>query len=68
MDLGSVERNLRTGLYSNSLEFATDVRRIWLNALRYNEAGTDLCHMAVEMATYFERHFRKVENRVFSVK
>jgi hypothetical protein len=50
MDLNQVERNLKAGKYSNSQEFATDIRRIWLNSFRYNAVGSDMFYMTLEMS------------------
>lgn len=55
MDLSTVEKNLKTGKYSNSNEFATDIRRIWLNSLRYNENSSDMFYMTLEISAFFER-------------
>mmetsp|Transcript_19996 Transcript_19996/g.37121 ORF Transcript_19996/g.37121 Transcript_19996/m.37121 type:complete len:322 (+) Transcript_19996:2102-3067(+) len=66
MDLSTVERNLKVGVYANSQQFANDVRRIWLNAFTYNSVNSEMFFITLEMATYFEKNFRDFENLVFS--
>lgn len=65
IDLSTVERNLKAGVYANSLQFANDVRRIWLNSFTYNAHGSDMFYITLELATYFEKQFREVEDLVF---
>jgi hypothetical protein len=66
MDLSTVERNIKVGVYSNSQQFANDVRRIWLNAFTYNAVNSEMFFITLEMATYFEKNFRDYENLIFS--
>lgn len=66
IDLSTVERNLKAGVYSNSQQFAVDVRRIWLNSFTYNAVETDMFYITLELCTYFERQFKEVENMIFS--
>jgi hypothetical protein len=66
MDLSTVERNLKVGVYANSQQFANDVRRIWLNAFTYNAVNSEMFFITLEMATYFEKNFRDYENLVFT--
>ena len=65
IDLSTVERNLKAGVYANSLQFANDVRRIWLNSFTYNAHGSDMFYITLELSTYFEKQFREVEDLVF---
>jgi len=65
VDLSLVERNLKLGIYQNSQEFAIDVRRIWLNAFTYNATNTEMFYITLELATYFERQFKELENLLF---
>ena len=58
MDLGLVEKNLKDGKYNNSQEFATDIRRIWLNSFSYNECESEMFYMTLEITHYFEQLFR----------
>lgn len=62
MDLSKVEKNLRDGAYSSTLEFASDVRKIWNNAFIYNDEKSPIFHMTKEMSAYFEKIFLEVEN------
>jgi len=65
LDLSTVERNLKVGLYQNSQQFAVDIRRIWLNSFTYNASDTDMFYITLELATYFERQFSEVQNLEF---
>lgn len=62
MDLSTVEKNLRAGVYSSVLEFAGDVRKIWNNAYIYNDDKSLIFKMAKEMSAYFERLFKEIES------
>ena len=62
MDLGTVERNLRNGVYANPSQFASDIRKIWNNSFLYNAKGSDIYHMTVSMSNYFEKLFSEVES------
>lgn len=65
IDLSTIERNLKSGVYQSSLQFATDVRRIWLNSFTYNVSESDMFYITLEMATYFEKLFREYDNLQF---
>lgn len=65
IDLSTIERNLKSGLYLNSCQFATDVRRIWLNSFTYNATESDMFYITLEMATYFEKLFRELDGFLF---
>ena len=67
MDLSKVEKNLRDGVYSSTLEFASDVRKIWNNAFIYNDERSEIFHMTKEMSIYFEELFKDVENMALPV-
>ena len=68
MDLNTVEKNLKSGKYSNSNEFATDIRRIWLNSFRYNAYKSEMFYMTLEISSFFERQFKNLANMVFSTE
>ena len=61
MDLGTVERNLRNGVYATPSQFSSDVRKIWNNSFLYNAKGSDIYHMTISMSNYFEKLFSEVE-------
>lgn len=65
IDLSTIERNLKSGLYQNSQQFATDMRRIWLNSFTYNATESDMFYITLEMATYFEKLFREFDSLLF---
>jgi Bromodomain/Bromodomain extra-terminal - transcription regulation len=66
VDLSAIERNLKSGYYQNSLQFATDIRRIWLNSFTYNATDSDMFYITLEMATYFEKLFREYDSLLFT--
>ena len=66
MDLGTVERNLRNGLYGMPSQFSSDVRKIWNNSFLYNAKGSDIYHMTITMSNYFEKLFSEVESNTGS--
>lgn len=60
MDLGTVEKKLSEGKYSNPGAFATDVRLIWKNAMTYNRSDSGIFDIASKLAKQFEKKFQKV--------
>ena len=68
IDLSTVERNLKAGVYTNSQQFANDIRRIWLNSFTYNAHESDMFYITLELATYFEKQFKDAENLVFGTE
>ena len=63
MDLSTVEKNLKSGAYTNSSQFGGDMRLIWSNSLTYNGVDTDIHQMTVEIKQYFERLFKDLDNQ-----
>lgn len=61
MDLSTVEKNLRNGLYSNPSQFASDMRKIWNNSFLYNAKGSEIYQMTVSMSNYFEKLYSEIE-------
>ena len=66
IDLSTIERNIKAGVYQNSQQFATDIRRIWLNSFTYNATDSDMFYITLEMATYFEKLFREYDSLLFT--
>jgi hypothetical protein len=62
MDLSTIERNLKNGVYTSTVQFGNDIRKIWTNSFRYNARGSDIYQMTAEMSTYFEKVFKEIEN------
>lgn len=60
MDLGTVKSKLETNQYSNSNEFAADVRLIFTNCYRYNSSEHDVVNMAKKLQEVFELSFAKI--------
>lgn len=57
MDLGTVKLNLDKGFYVSPLDFATDVRLTFNNAMAYNPKGQDVYFMAEKLLDHFDGLF-----------
>ncbi|KAF8080601.1 hypothetical protein N665_0932s0001 [Sinapis alba] len=57
MDLGTVKTNLEKGFYGSPVEFASDVRLTFTNALAYNPKGQDVYKMAEKLLSQFDVWF-----------
>ncbi|KAF8081963.1 hypothetical protein N665_0854s0003 [Sinapis alba] len=57
MDLGTVKLNLEKGFYVSPLDFATDVRLTFRNAMAYNPKGQDVYFMAEKLLDQFDLMF-----------
>ncbi|KAI3827925.1 hypothetical protein L1987_02014 [Smallanthus sonchifolius] len=64
MDLGSVKSNLSKNLYSSSLDFASDVRLVFENAMLYNPKTDDVHGMADQLLMHFEGLFRPIQAKL----
>ena len=65
MDLSRVHKKLHTGMYSNPMQFAADIRKIWANAVLYNPKTSPIHEMTLVMADFFEEIFKPVEENPF---
>lgn len=61
MDLSTVDKKLRNGMYATAQQFATDVRKIWANAILYNPKSSPIYGMTRTIQDYFESIFADVE-------
>jgi hypothetical protein len=52
MDLSTVETNLNTGVYTSAAQFHAHINKIWSNSYTYNEKGTMVNKMTLEMEKY----------------
>ncbi|XP_020267071.1 transcription factor GTE7-like [Asparagus officinalis] len=57
MDLGTVKSKLSKGFYHSPLEFASDIRLTFKNALVYNPEGHDVHRLADQLLKQFESMF-----------
>ncbi|ESQ31292.1 hypothetical protein EUTSA_v10003870mg [Eutrema salsugineum] len=57
MDLGTVKMNLEKRFYVSPLDFATDVRLTFRNAMAYNPKGQDVYFMAEKLLDQFDVMF-----------
>lgn len=55
MDLGSIKKRMENNCYKSISEFGSDVRLTFDNAISYNGDGSDVCKVAREMKTVFEK-------------
>ena len=49
MDLSTIERKLRSRVYSSFKQFKEDLTLIWMNSYKYNQKGSDIYFMTTEM-------------------
>ena len=64
MDLGTIKANLHDSIYSSPLEFASDVRLTFANALKYNPAGDVVHKMAKTLSKVFENRWKRIEKKM----
>lgn len=64
MDLGTINGKISSGAYSSLLEFATDVRLTFTNAMTYNPPGNDVHIMADTLSKYFEVRWKTIEKKL----
>ncbi|XP_038706553.1 transcription factor GTE8-like isoform X2 [Tripterygium wilfordii] len=64
MDLGTIKNKITSGQYSTPLEFLSDVRLTFSNAMTYNPAGNDVHVMAVSLSNYFEVRWKTIEKKL----
>lgn len=67
MDLGTVKANLAKILYRTPIEFASDVRLTFNNALLYNPKTDPVNGMAGELLARFEEMFKPVQEKFDSI-
>ncbi|XP_057437852.1 transcription factor GTE10-like isoform X2 [Lotus japonicus] len=64
MDLGTVKSRLSSGEYSNPVNFASDVRLTFSNAMTYNPPGNDVHIMAENLSKFFETRWKSIEKKI----
>ncbi|KAG0477658.1 hypothetical protein HPP92_012377 [Vanilla planifolia] len=64
MDLGTIQSNIASGVYSNPLDFASDVRLTFSNAMTYNPPQNDVHVMANTMRKFFEMGWKTIEKKL----
>ncbi len=65
MDVSTVERKLKTGMYTSTGNFVADVRKIWNNAWTFNQPGSSIYMMTTQVSDYFEGMMREIEDVPF---
>ncbi|KAM7524298.1 hypothetical protein LguiA_014200 [Lonicera macranthoides] len=63
MDLGTVKAKLDKNEYGSPLEFASDVRLTFKNAMTYNEKGEDVHAMANTLLSSFDKMFNPANKK-----
>ncbi|KAG0483354.1 hypothetical protein HPP92_011438 [Vanilla planifolia] len=66
MDLGTIKSKVASGAYSSPLDFASDVRLTFSNAMIYNPPGNDVHGMADVMSKFFEKRWKQIEKKAIS--
>lgn len=61
MDLGTVEAKLRNGDYPNAYTFGLDVKKIWSNSYLFNQRGTQIYNMTMDIEKAFDRGFKELD-------
>ncbi|CAH8360910.1 unnamed protein product [Eruca vesicaria subsp. sativa] len=64
MDLGTIKKNLASGVYSSPHEFAADVRLTFANAMTYNPPGHDVHIMGDILSKLFEARWKAIEKKL----
>lgn len=64
MDLGTVKKKLASCSYSTPLDFASDVRLTFANAMKYNPPGNDVHIMADALRKMFEKRWKPIEDKL----
>ena len=59
-DLGTAEKKLQAGEYSNVDEFVDDVRRVWNNCYAFNGPEAPVSLMAKDLETMFNKQLPKM--------
>lgn len=62
MDLGTVQQKLEEGKYSTPQQFASDIRLVWENCMKYNRPDSDLHQTAEKMSKLFEKKYQKIKS------
>ncbi|KAJ4966678.1 hypothetical protein NE237_018527 [Protea cynaroides] len=68
MDLGTVKSKLSKNIYESPLDFASDVRLTFNNALAYNPKGHDVYNMAKQLLARFEEMFEQADKKFQNIK
>uniref|UniRef100_A0A804NNC0 Transcription factor GTE8 n=1 Tax=Zea mays TaxID=4577 RepID=A0A804NNC0_MAIZE len=64
MDLGTIQKRMKAGMYSTPPEFAADVRLTFSNAMNYNPANNDVHLMAKTLSKNFESRWKLIEKKL----
>lgn len=60
MDLGTVRRKLKKGLYSSKEELYGEINLIWENCRTYNAKGSEIVELADKMQSHTEKYSRRI--------
>jgi hypothetical protein len=62
MDLGTIQQKLDEGRYKDAAGFASDMRLIWENCMKYNRPDSDLHMTAEKLSKLFEKKYQKIKS------
>jgi len=62
MDLGTIQNKLEDGKYKDASAFASDVRLVWDNCMKYNRPDSDLYMTADKLSKLFDKKFSKLKS------
>ncbi|CAI9787019.1 unnamed protein product [Fraxinus pennsylvanica] len=64
MDLGTIKHKLEGNTYFNAVEFASDVRLTFSNAMLYNPPGNYVHNFAKELNDFFNKRWKLMEMKL----
>lgn len=64
MDLGTIKRKIASFEYTSPLDFLSDVRLTFSNAMTYNPPGNDVHIMADTLSKFFELRWKGIERKL----
>jgi Transcription factor involved in chromatin remodeling, contains bromodomain len=60
MDIGTIRKRLHEGYYNENIEdFVKDIRRIFMNAVTYNDPYHQIHKLAIQCSNIFEKKLDK---------
>jgi hypothetical protein len=66
MDLSIVEKKLKSGDYISVIQFAEDIRKIWLNSWMSNYPGSSSYIATTEIGNFFENLLKEISEASFN--
>lgn len=63
MDFSTIMKKIELSSYSESEDFAVDVRLVFQNCRTYNDANSDIVYMANSLSKLFEEQYMEIKRR-----